>query len=213
MPLPAAGILFMAALCGAGPVPASPETAAVMRAVYLDETLAQARYEAFDRKALAEGYPRIAYFFRAAAASEAVHARNAKDILARLGSPAAEGPAPVVPDAPTKKNLEAAIAGEIRIIEGIRPAYLKRIAPERRADAISSLQAELEVEREHLSMLKKIARATGLFFGTVVKRFEQTPVEYHVCLSCGEIYFEAPKSACPVCKAPVSRYLAVPGKP
>lgn len=214
MPLPLARFLLAALLCGraaaAGAPPAAPpETVAVMRAVFLDEAETRARYEAFARKADAEGFPRIAGFLRAVAASEGVHARNAQGLLSRLGTPVEETPLPVVASGTTKENLRAAAAGEIRIIERVRPVYLRRIAAEGRQEAIASLKAELEVEREHLSLLKKIQASSGLFFSALAKRFERAPIAYYVCQACGAMYFELPRQDCAVCRAPASRYLTV----
>lgn len=190
------------------------ETIAALRAVYLDESRAQIRYGAFAKKAQAEGYPQIAYFFTALSESEGVHARNARHVLHELSSEIKDEPFKAVVET-TKENLNFATTFEIKIIEQVFPGFLKKIIPENHASAIQTLRNELETERMHLELLRKIRKGTGVFFGMLVKKFEGTPVDYFICQMCGATTINLPKAACPVCKADVAEYKAVkmsPGK-
>lgn len=188
--------------------PRYPETIAAIQTVYCDESKAQARYVAFAKKAQAEGYPWIGYFFHALSTSEGIHARNARELLAELGSEAKEGPyEPEV--ATTRENLKSATSFEINIIEQVYPGLLKKMGPERHVCARQSLTNELETERQHLDLLKKIQRGTGAFFGMLVKKFEGTPVEYFVCQVCGATAIEVPAQGCPICKSDAAEYKVV----
>ncbi|HEY6838379.1 MAG TPA: ferritin family protein [Geobacteraceae bacterium] len=185
-----------------------PETIIALNGVYLDESRAQVRYTAFARKAQEEGYPLIAYFFKALSVSEAIHAKNARDVLCDLGSPPRDEEFEPEVDT-TRENLKFATTFEINIIENVFPDYLKKITPENHEQAICSLTNELETERQHLDLLKKIQRGTGAFFGMLAKRFEGTPVDYFICQVCGATTIERPVATCPVCKADASRYMTV----
>ncbi len=185
-----------------------PETIIAINGVYLDESRAQIRYVAFAKKAQEEGYPFIAYFFKALSVSEGIHARNARDVLCDLGSaPRKEEFEPEVNT--TRENLKFATSFEINIIENVFPEYLKKITPENHEQAICSLTNELETERQHLDLLKKIQKGTGAFFGMLAKKFEGTPVDYFICQVCGATTIERPVATCPVCKADASRYMTV----
>lgn len=185
-----------------------PETIAALQTVHLDESRAQVRYAAYARKALAEGYPRIAYFFHALSTSEGIHARNAREMLVELGSEVKEEPfEPEV--GTTRENLKSGTSSEIDAIERLYPGYLEKMTPENHAVAIRTLTNELETERQHLDLLKKIQKGTGAFFGMLAKKFEGTPLEYYVCQVCGATTIELPKQVCPICKADVAKYKVV----
>lgn len=184
------------------------ETTAALNAVYLDEFRAQIRYAAFARKAQAEGYPQIAYFFTALSESEGIHARNARHVLHELSSEVKEEQFKAVVGT-TKENLNFATTFEIKIIEQVFPGFLKKIVPENHGGAIQALKNELETERLHLDLLKKIQKGTGIFFGMLVQKFEGTPVEYFLCQVCGATTITPPKKVCPVCKSDAAEYKAV----
>lgn len=188
-----------------------PETIAVIQAVYRDESRAEVRYAAFAGKAQEEGYPRIAKFFMALSVSEGIHARNACKVLTELESaPEEERFEPEV--ATTRENLKFATSFEINIVEHVFPDFLAKITPENHASAIRSLVNELETERQHLDLLKKIQKGTGAFFGMLVKKFEGTTVDYFVCQVCGATTVELPPGVCPICKSDVAKYKMVEGK-
>jgi len=184
------------------------ETIAVLRAVYNDEFMAQERYAAFAKKALAEGYPQIAYFFTALSISEGIHARNARNILSELKSEVTREPFKIEVST-TKENLKYAASEEIDDIEQFLPSSLKKISPENHVAAIQTITNELQTERLHLELLRKIQKGTGFFFGILAKRFEGTPQKYFVCQACGATTTELPRQVCPVCKAGVAEYKAV----
>jgi PBP1b-binding outer membrane lipoprotein LpoB len=56
-----------------------------MHDAYKGETTAHFKYEAFSKKAAAEGHNEIALLFKAAAGAEMIHANNHKVILVRMG--------------------------------------------------------------------------------------------------------------------------------
>lgn len=185
-----------------------PETIRALQAVYLDEARAQVRYAAFAEKAHEEGYPQIAYFFKALSVSEGIHARNAREVLDEIGSEAKkEQFEPEV--STTRENLKFATSFEINIIQHVFPGFLEKITPEHHVGAIKALTNELATESQHLDLLKKIQKGTGAFFGMLAKKFEGTPVEYFVCHVCGATTIELPERVCPICKSNVAEYKLV----
>jgi len=55
-------------------------------------------------------------------------------------------------------------------------------------------------------LLKQIESGTGIFFGTLVRRIEGTPLTFLVCANCGSTVSELPQDRCPVCGGPPSGY-------
>jgi len=187
---------------------AHPETIAVMKTAYEREILAHARYVAISRKAREDGYPHIAYLADALCFSEGVHARNCQAILSDLGSPIDEK-APDVPMADTKTNLKNASTAELDEIDVRYPQYLVRIKPENVQAAIDDLTHAWQAEKQHRDLITQILSGTGVFFGMMVKKIEENPVDYFVCQNCGSTVIELPKDKCPICGGPVSRYQKV----
>jgi rubrerythrin len=187
---------------------ARPETVAVMKEVLTRELLAHARYVAISLKAREEGYPRIAYLADALSTSEGVHARNCLTILSDLGNPSDEK-APDVPMADTKTNLKNASTAELDEIDVRYPKYLARIKPENYPAAIDDLTHAWQAEKQHRDLIAQILSGTGIFFGLMVKKFEENPVDYFVCDNCGSTLIEMPKEKCPICGGPSSRYRKV----
>jgi rubrerythrin len=187
-----------------------PETVAVMQTVLKGELLAHARYVAYADKAREEKYPRIAALALALAASEAVHARNFLNVLKDLGfSAASDSPAVSVGD--TRANLRAASTTELEEIDTRYPQFIKRIAPERHAEAISSLTHAWQAEKQHRDLITQLISGSGLLFGVLARTIEGTPVDYFICNRCGSTVPEPelPKDACPICAGPVSDYARV----
>lgn len=90
-----------------------------LKAAFIGETNASAKYAAFAKKAREEGYANVALLFQAASEAEKIHANNHGAALEQLGdkAPPVE---PKVDVKSTKENLEEAIKGEsVRSIDDV----------------------------------------------------------------------------------------------
>lgn len=183
-----------------------PETISVLQTLYQDEVLAFNNYQAYAKKAIAEDYPNIARLFISIATSESIHARNFKDQLSALGTPAEELPELEVAVLSTRKNLKFATAVELEEIDKKYPQFIEQITPENHAEAIQYITYAWEAEKQHRDLLKRIKSGTGIFFGLLTEKIEGSPSPYFVCQRCGSTLTELPPATCPICKGPAAEY-------
>ena len=175
-----------------------PETKAVLLETHRDEMRAITSYRTFADTAVHEGYPNIAALFNALSASETVHARNMKDVLAELGVTVWEKP-PELEASTTRENLKKAMAVELSEIDKSYPAYIERITSENYQPAIDVLTYSWKSEMQHRKLLEKIHDNVGMFFGVVAKKIEAAPSSYFVCDICGSTTRDQPAEACTIC--------------
>lgn len=155
------------------------------------ESQASRWYRFFADKAEAEGYPVIARLFRAAAESEAVHARSYFEILGGIGS--------------TAENLKAAIKGESYEFTSMYPAFVKQAKADKNKAAEVNFGYASAVEKIHHRLFQEILQA--LEAGEQPK--EAPYFAYFVCKKCGNLVSgEAPKQ-CPICGAPRASFKRV----
>lgn len=183
-----------------------PKTISVLEAAYNGEIQAYQRYMAYAEKANSENYTNIAKIFIAIAASEAIHARNFKILLSELGLKVTEPQKIKIEDSSTKENLKQATNGELQEIDTKYPQFIKEIEPEKHEGAIRNITYAWESEKQHRKLIRKIQLGTGMFFGMISKKIEETPMEYFVCQNCGSTLRELPKDNCPICKHSVLNY-------
>ena len=188
-----------------------PETIAALQIGYRNEMQAHFNYMAYAYKAKAENYPNMSHLFVSFAASEFIHARNFKRILFDLGVEAKELPKSEVKVSSTKANLKDGIDFEIADIDQRYPQLLERMKPEGHEAAIRFMTYAWETEKQHRDILQKMQSGTGIFFGQLAKRIEETSLQYFVCLECGSTYIELPRSIFPICKVSISQFKEVEG--
>jgi len=186
-----------------------PETKAVLLETHRDEMRALTSYRTFADTAVDEGYPKIAALFNALSASETVHARNMKDVLAELGVTVWEKP-PELEASTTRENLKKAMAVELSEIDKSYPAYIERITPEGYQPAVDVLTYSWKSEMQHRKLLEKIHDNVGMFFGVVARKIEEAPSSYHVCDVCGSTTREQPEGDCGICGEEASHSHEVP---
>jgi len=186
--------------------PRHPETTFGLQRAYQGEIQAHLNYLAYAEKAKSENHVNMTYFFFSLAASEAIHARNFKQILFDLGAEVKDSPRPEVKILSTQGNLKAALDFELEDIERRYPELLEKIKPEKNEAAIRNVRNAWESEKQHRDLIHQMQRGTGLFFGMLAKKIETTPVRSFVCQVCGSTLFELPKDACPICNSPSSSY-------
>lgn len=185
------------------------QTVAAIAYAFQRETDAQRRYVEFAGVATQEGYKGIAYMFTAFAASEGLHARNFKALLARLGEQANAAPTSIKRGT-TKQNLIVAVDDEIDSIDDLYPRTLERIRPDGNGDAMRLVRFAWESERQHRDLIQKIRRYSPLLFEQVAKVIDEKTGLYVVCQTCGSTLNKVPSPGCPVCAGAPGQYHQVP---
>jgi rubrerythrin len=183
-----------------------PKTISVLKMAYEGEIRAFHTYMAYAQKANSENYPNIANLFVALATSERIHARNFKTLLVELGVEVSEAQIPQITVSSTKKNIRKATKVELSEIDTKYPQFIDNIESEHFEAATRNITYAWLSEKQHRDLIEKIQSGTGMFFGLLAKKIEDTPAQYFVCQNCGSILTEFPKDACPICKGSVSRY-------
>jgi rubrerythrin len=171
-----------------------------LQAAYQGESNAKARYDAFALKADEEGYKSVAALFRAAAASEALHARKHADAIRKLGAePRMEAVRPDVKS--TKENVEAALKGETDEKDSMYPAFVKQAEADKNKSVALSFMGAMASEASHAKL-----------FAEALANLEQWKAgdkPFTVCMVCGYTVMGKPPASCPICKAPRSKFEAV----
>jgi rubrerythrin len=170
-------------------------------AAFAGESQARNRYTYFASAARKEGLEQIANIFLETAENEKEHAKiYFKHLEGGDVEIMAAYPAGVIGD--TKKNLEAAAAGENMEWTTLYANFAKIAREEGFLEVAISFEQISKVEKFHESRYRKlIANIAG---NEVFKK--KTTVKWH-CANCGYVYegSEAPKE-CPACKHPQSYY-------
>lgn len=178
---------------GAASVIVDPEakTIANMQAAIKSEINTTAKYAAFSKKAVAEGYNEIAILFKAASIAENVHAINHKAVLAEMGVTLI----PVIPEltvTSTKENLELAIKSETYEAEEMYPSFLKEANSLDNQIALISLNYAYKTEKKHKVYFENALVALN------DTKLNNLPVEYYICPTCGNTYAAIVSKRCGV---------------
>lgn len=181
-------------------MPQAKSTLENLQSAYNGESNAHAKYLAYAEKARAEGYPKVATLFTAAARSEAIHAANHAEVIRNMGAkPEADVQVPAVGS--TQENLQEALAGESYERDLMYPAFLAKARQEGHAEAIRTLNLARNAEIEH-ARLYQAALDEPDAWPTV-------GVSYYVCPVCGWTSETLPAERCPSSFTPKSRFLTV----
>lgn len=152
---------------------------------FAGESQANRKYTSFSKKAQEEGNDQVAKLFKAAATSEAVHARNHLKASKTVGT--------------TEKNLEAAVSGEDYEKDTMYPEMIKVSEEEGVTEATTSFSWAMEVEGEHSSL-----------FAIALAQIRENIVEdYYVCGGCGHVHSNEAPAVCPVCGGPKSGFTLI----
>ncbi|SRX54822.1 rubrerythrin family protein [Aequorivita sp. CIP111184] len=162
-----------------------------MKDAFKGETTAHAKYAAFSKKAVEEGYPEIAMLFKAASEAELIHANNHKVVLDRMGEK--------IPDVKpeftvnsTKENLENAIEGESYEFNTMYPNFIKDAHAAGNYMAQISLTYAYKVEQKHRDFYINALKA--LEDGNV----KSLPSLYYLCPTCGNTYATTAPARCEI---------------
>ncbi|OGP68080.1 MAG: rubrerythrin [Deltaproteobacteria bacterium RBG_16_44_11] len=170
-------------------------------AAFAGESQARNRYTYFASAATKEGFEQISRIFLETAENEKEHAKvffkylEGGDVEITAGYPAG-----IIGD--TKKNLEAAAAGENMEWTTLYADFAKVARAEGFNDVAVSFEQISKVEKFHENRYRKLI--ANIANSEVFKK--KTPIKWH-CLNCGYVHegTEAPKE-CPACKHPQSYY-------
>lgn len=161
-------------------------TADNVHKAYVEEAKAHVRILKFAERAEKDGFPQIAYMFRAVAASERVHASRHYGLL--------EGG---VGD--TDENLERAFQAEMGIAEvEYRRMLTEAHEDEEKVAALIFSQAR-EVEESH----------AGLYKRAMDHVIWERSTTYQLCKVCGYVADGGAPENCPVCEADRSQFQKV----
>lgn len=155
-----------------------------LKAAFAGESQANRRYTIYALKAEEEGHPQVAKLFRAAAAAEAVHARNHLKALDGIQS--------------TADNLKAAIAGENYEVVSMYPEFILDAESEGAKRALRTFQWAMDVEKIHEALYRKALETLGVA--------EQPAFDYYVCPFCGFTHEGPLEGKCPVCGTPGEKF-------
>jgi len=168
---------------------ASKKTTENMQAAFKGETTASAKYAAYSKKAELEGYHQIALLFKAASASENIHANNHKAVLQEQGVslPAIK---PEFTVKTTKENLQDAIAGETYEVTTMYPGFLTTANAAGNQLAMISLNYAYKTEKKH-----------KVFYEAALTALENNKVQtlatvFYVCPTCGNTYETTAPARC-----------------
>jgi rubrerythrin len=155
-----------------------------LKAAFAGESQANRKYTYFAQKADEEGYPQVARLFRAAAAAEAIHAKNHLKALEGIQG--------------TAENLKAAMAGENYEVVNMYPEFIKDAETEGAKRALRSFRWAMDVEKVHEELYRKALEtlAPG----------QKAEFDYYVCPFCGYTHEGAMDEACPVCGTPGAKF-------
>jgi rubrerythrin len=149
-----------------------------LKSAFAGESQAYQRYILFAVKADTDGHSQSARLFRAAAAAEAVHARNHLEAMDAIGS--------------TRDNLLAATIGEHYEFTRVYPTFIAVAEEEQNARAENSFRLAIEVEQVHHRLFEAALRAVESG-----KPLAAEPV--FVCQVCGNTVSGGAADKCPVC--------------
>jgi rubrerythrin len=185
------------------------ETIAILQKAYTNEIQAHRSYLSYAEKANLENYPGLAHFFYFFAISESIHARNFKHLLPALGVQGWEPLKPEIKVFSTKVNLKRALDSEMLDIDQRYPQFIEKVKPENYESALQNLNYAWETEKQHRDLILKMQSGTGMFFGILAKKIEETSFQCFLCQVCGSTVMKLPDQGCPICKNPVSAYKEV----
>jgi len=169
---------------------ASQQTIDNLNAAFQGESNAAHRYQAFAKKADADGYPYEARLFRAASHAESIHAQNHRKAILSLGGVLNELILAEVVPGTTAENLAEAIKGEKHEFEVMYPEFLVVAEKDEAKEAIRTMTFAMKVEIQHAALYQAALDNLG----------KNADVPLYVCSVCGETLIDLAEK-CPVCNA------------
>jgi len=193
-------LLLIGAVLVAAVIPAhakvSQQTLDNLNTAFQGESNAAHRYEAFSKKADAEGHSQAARLFRAAARAESIHKENHKQAILALGGKIRDFKLDELKLGTTAENLQAAIKGESYERDTMYPDFLKQAKADEAKEATRTFIYAEKAEAEHAKLYQKALESLG----------QRQDVPIYVCKVCGYTTTKLPDRNCPSCRESVSEY-------
>jgi rubrerythrin len=174
----------------------SQQTLDNLNTAFQGESNAANRYEAFAKKADAEGYAYVGRLFRAAAKAEGIHRDTHKKAILELDGKIKDFKLDEVKPGTTAENLQAAIKGESYERDTMYPEFMAQAKTDGAKPAIRTLLYAQKAEAEHAKLYKDALDNLG----------KNADLPLYVCKVCGYTVTELPAKNCPSCREPVSNY-------
>lgn len=180
-------------------------TIGILKKAYWAEAAACTHYEHYAQKAMAENFPNIAYLFNALSSSENIHALNYLRLIEIFGA-SLEDKDLQVTLADTKTNLNKAAIKELKNIEVFYPQLLDGLSVESHDEAILNCMYSWKSHKQHVEMIRKIKKYSGVFFNSLSKKIEGMNLDYYVCEICGSTVNKEPVAPCDICNFSLKHY-------
>ncbi len=174
----------------------SQQTLDNLNTAYQGESNAAHRYEAFAKKADAEGHAQAARLFRAAARAESIHKENHAKAILELGGKVKDFKLDELKVGTTAENLQAAVKGESYERDTMYPEFLKQAKLDEAKAATRTLLYAQKAEAEHAKLYQQTLDTLG--------QSQDAPL--YVCKVCGFTTTKLPERNCPSCRESVSEY-------
>jgi rubrerythrin len=171
-----------------------------LQTAYNGESNANAKYEAFAKKADEEGYKQVAVLFRAAAQAEKVHANNLSNVIQKMGAtPTADVKNPEVKT--TKENLQTALTGETYEYTKMYPEFLDNAKKEKNIEAMRAFNFSLQVEKIHAGFYNEAMNN--------LEKWKKATDDFFVCPVCGFTERGKRNKPCPICDTPEDMFAVI----
>jgi rubrerythrin len=174
----------------------SEQTLDNLNTAFQGESNAAHRYEAFAKKADAEGYVQAARLFRAAARAESIHRENHKQAILALGGKVKDFKLDELKVGTTSENLQAAIKGESYERDTMYPDFLKQSKADGAKEATRTFLYAEKAEGEHAKLYQEAL--------DTLDQKKDEPI--YVCKVCGYTTTKLTQRNCPSCRESVSEY-------
>ncbi len=173
-----------------------------MKDAFKGETTASAKYAAYSQKAEEEGYHEIALLFKAASASEKVHANNHKAVLLN-GKQEVPSVSPDFTVKSTKENLKDAIAGESYEVTTMYPEFIVNANKAGNQFSLMSLNYAYKTEQKHKIMYENALAAIES------NNTKSLPIVFYVCPTCGNTYDTEAPSRCGISMTSSEKFIKI----
>ncbi len=130
---------------------------------FTGESEANRKYEAYAKKAEADGKKNAAKLFKVAADAETIHALKEFELAGKVKS--------------TLENLEAGIAGETYEYKTMYPEFIKEAEEEGNKKAVQAFTFAMKAEEVHAALYKDAIENID----------QEEEVFYYLCPVCGNI--------------------------
>ena len=173
-----------------------------LQAAFKGETTASAKYAAYSKKAATEGNHEIALLFKAASASEKIHANNHQAVLEEFGQ-TVPALTPKFAVHSTSENLKDAISGEGYEISTMYPEFLTNANNAGNQLALLSFNYAYKTEKKHKVLYENALAALES------NNVKSLPAVFYVCPTCGNTYETTAPKRCGISMTSSEKFIKI----